>query len=96
MGIVFEEDGKKHIYIDYDRYIEDTSVYDKLIEKMTHEVDFYANEVKNELKANTKNVVIKIKDFENLEKKYDKETKNENIKEIEQEIDNKKEIEKDL
>lgn len=96
LDIVFEEDEKKHIYIDYDRYIEDTSVYDKLIEKMTHEVDFYANEVKNELKANTKNAVIKIKDFENLEKKYDKETKNENIKEIEQEIDNKKEIEKDL
>lgn len=96
LDIVFEEDGKKHIYIDYDRYIEDTSVYDKLIEKMTHEVDFYANEVKNELKANTKNAVIKIKDFEILEKKYDKETKNEDIKEIEQEIDNKKEIEKDF
>lgn len=63
---------------------------------MTHEVDFYASEVKNELKANTKNTVIKIKDFENLEKKYDKETKNENIKEIEQEIDSKKEIEKDF
>ena len=96
LDIVFEEDGKKHIYIDYDRYIEDTSVYDKLIEKMTHEVDFYANEVKNELKANTKNAIIKIKDFENLEKKYDKEAKNEDIKEIEQEIDNKKEIEKDF
>ena len=95
LDIVFEEDGKKHIYIDYDRYIEDTSVYDKLIEKMTHEVDFYANEVKNELKANTKNYVIKIKDFENLEKKYDKETK-EAIKEIEQKINNKKEFEKDF
>ena len=96
LDIVFEEDGKKHIYIDYDRYIEDTSVYDELTEKMTHEVDFYASEVKNELKANTKNYVIKIKDFENLEKKYDKEAKNEDIKEIEQEIDSKKEIEKDF
>ena len=95
LDIVFEEDGKKHIYIDYDRYVEDTSVYDKLTEKMTHEVDFYANEVKNELKANTKNYVIKIKDFENLEKKYDKETK-EAIKEIEQKINNKKEFEKDF
>ena len=96
LDIVFEEDGKKHIYIDYDRYIEDTSVYDELTEKMTHEVDFYASEVKNELKANTKNYVIKIKDFENLEQKYDKEAKNEDIKEIEQEIDSKKEIEKDF
>lgn len=96
LDIVFEEDGKKHIYIEYDRYIEDTSVYDKLIEKMAQEVDFYANEVKKDLLKYKTDGIIKIKDFENLEQKYDKEAKNEDIKEIEQEIDSKKEIEKDF
>ena len=96
LDIVFEEDGKKNIYIDYDRYIEDTSVYEKLIEKMAQEVDFYANEVKNDLLKYKTDGIIKIKDFENLEQKYGKETENENIKEVEQEIDNKKEFEKDF
>lgn len=96
MDIVFKEDGKKHIYIEYDRYIEDTSVYEKLIEKMAQEVDFYANEVKKDLLKYKTDGIIKIKDFENLEQKYDKEAKNEDIKEIEQEIDSKKEIEKDF
>ena len=96
LDIVFKEDGKKHIYIEYDRYIEDTSVYEKLIEKMAQEVDFYANEVKKDLLKYKTDDIIKIKDFENLEQKYDKEAKNEDIKEIEQEIDSKKEIEKDF
>ena len=95
LDIVFEEDGKKHIYIEYDRYIEDTSVYEKLIEKMAQEVDFYANEVKKDLLKYKTDDIIKIKDFENLEKKYDKGTK-EAIKELEQEINNKKEFEKDF
>lgn len=96
LDIVFEDGGKKHTYIDFDEYVRGTDyLYNKLISKMESEVDFYANEVKNDLLKYKTDGIIKTEVLEILEKKYDKET-NEDTKEIEQEIDNKNEIEKDF